>query len=56
MNNIFEVSSLLDNINTLLNKNIYLKDIWIKGEITDLKEAASSGHKYFQLKDEKSWH
>jgi len=54
MNNIFEVSSLLDNINTLLNKNIYLKDIWIKGEITDLKEAASSGHKYFQLKDEKS--
>jgi exodeoxyribonuclease VII large subunit len=54
MNNIFEVSSLLDNINTLFNKNIYLKDIWIKGEITDLKEAASSGHKYFQLKDEKS--
>ena len=54
MKDIFEVSGLLENINNLFNSNLYLKDIYIRGEITDLREAASSGHKYFQIKDEKS--
>ena len=54
MKDIFEVSSLLENINNLFRSNLYLKDIHIRGEITDLREAASSGHKYFQIKDEKS--
>ena len=54
MKDIFEVSGLLENINNLFTSNLYLKDIYIRGEITDLREAASSGHKYFQIKDEKS--
>ena len=52
MKNIFEVSSLLANLNSLIDQNIYLKDIWIQGEVTDYKGPAYSGHKYFSIKDE----
>ncbi len=52
MKNIFEVSSLLTNLNSLIDQNIYLKDIWIQGEVTDYKGPAYSGHKYFSIKDE----
>lgn len=52
MKNIFEVSSLLTNLNSLIDQNIYLKDIWIQGEVTDFKGPAYSGHKYFSIKDE----
>ena len=54
MKNIFEVSSLLANLNNLIDQNIYLKDIWIQGEVTDYKGPAYSGHKYFSIKDENS--
>ena len=47
MKNIFEVSSLLANLNNLIDQNVYLKDIWIQGEVTDYKGPAYSGHKYF---------
>ena len=52
MKNLFEVSSLLANLNSLIDQNIYLKDIWIQGEVTDYKGPAYSGHKYFSIKDE----
>ena len=52
MKNIFEVSSLLVNLNSLIDQNVYLKDIWIQGEVTDYKGPAYSGHKYFSIKDE----
>ena len=52
MKNIFEVSSLLANLNSLIDQNVYLKDIWIQGEVTDYKGPAYSGHKYFSIKDE----
>jgi len=54
MKNIFEVSSLLANLNSLIDQNVYLKDIWIQGEVTDYKGPAYSGHKYFSIKDENS--
>ena len=54
MKNIFEVTSLLANLNNLIDQNIYLKDIWIQGEVTDYKGPAYSGHKYFSIKDENS--
>ena len=54
MNNVFEVSSLLESINNIFKNNLFLKDLWIRGEITDLRQVASSGHKYFQIKDDKS--
>ena len=54
MKNIFEVSSLLANLNNLIDQNVYLKDIWIQGEVTDYKGPAYSGHKYFSIKDENS--
>ena len=54
MNNVFEVSSLLESINNIFKNNLFLKDVWIRGEITDLRQVASSGHKYFQIKDDKS--
>ena len=44
MKNIFEVSSLLVNLNSLIDQNVYLKDIWIQGEVTDYKGPAYSGH------------
>ena len=54
MKNIFEVTSLLANLNSLIDQNVYLKDIWIQGEVTDYKGPAYSGHKYFSIKDENS--
>jgi len=49
MNNVFEVSSLLESINNIFKNNLFLKDVWIRGEITDLRQVASSGHIYFQI-------
>ena len=40
MKNIFEVTSLLANLNSLIDQNVYLKDIWIQGEVTDYKGPA----------------
>ena len=44
------VSSLILKIKNVLNQNINLSNIWIQGEISNLKKHRS-GHYYFSLKD-----
>lgn len=47
------VSELTDNIKRLINSDPNLKNVYVRGEISGFKRA-SSGHCYFNLKDENS--
>ena len=47
------VSELTDNIKRLINSDPNLKNVYVRGEISGVKRA-SSGHCYFNLKDENS--
>ena len=47
------VSELTDHIKKLLNSDSYLKQVYVRGEISNFKRY-SSGHCYFSLKDEGS--
>ena len=47
------VSELTDNIRRLINSDPNLKNVYVRGEISGFKRA-SSGHCYFNLKDENS--
>ncbi|MBQ6139385.1 MAG: exodeoxyribonuclease VII large subunit [Methanobrevibacter sp.] len=47
------VSELTDHIKRLLNSDSYLKQVYVRGEISNFKRY-SSGHCYFSLKDEGS--
>jgi exodeoxyribonuclease VII large subunit len=49
--NVLTVSELTREVKRLLDDN--LKDIWVKGEVSNCRRAAS-GHVYFTLKDDKS--
>ena len=51
--NIFSVSQLNSYIKRVLDNDILLSGIWIKGEISNFKHH-SSGHMYMTLKDEQS--
>lgn len=51
--NIFSVSQLNSYIKRILDNDILLSGIWIKGEISNFKHH-SSGHMYMTLKDEQS--
>ena len=49
----FTVSQVTAEIKELLEGNPFLADLWIEGEISNLS-IASSGHAYFNLKDQQS--
>ncbi len=48
------VSEINDYIKSLIEEEMFLQDIYVKGEISNFKKHISSGHFYFTLKDEKS--
>ena len=50
---IYQVGEIVRYIKELLYADRLLRDLWVKGEITNLSRA-SSGHYYFSLKDETS--
>lgn len=47
------VSEVNNYVKVLLEKDLYLSNIWIKGEVSNFKKAMS-GHLYFTLKDDKN--
>lgn len=49
---ILTVSELTTYIKSLLENDMVLASIWVKGEISDFKYYQKSGHSYFSLKDE----
>ena len=49
----YTVSQVTSEIKELLESNPFLADLWIEGEISNLS-VASSGHAYFNLKDQQS--
>ena len=47
---VYSVSQVAVHLRELLESNPYLADLWIVGEVSNLR-ASSSGHSYFTLKD-----
>ena len=47
---VFSVSQVAVHLRELLESNPFLSDLWIVGEVSNLR-ASSSGHSYFTLKD-----
>jgi exodeoxyribonuclease VII large subunit len=50
----FSVSQISEYIKMTLETNPVLRDVWMRGEISNFKSNFSSGHLYFSLKDESS--
>lgn len=50
----FSVSQISEYIKMTLESNPVLRDVWLRGEISNFKSNYSSGHMYFSLKDEGS--
>lgn len=50
----FSVSQISEYIKMTLESNPVLRDVWLRGEISNFKSNYSSGHMYFSLKDEAS--
>ena len=46
------VSQLTDYIRNLINSDSRLKQVYVRGEISNYRNYTSSGHRYFSLKDE----
>ena len=51
-NGILSVSQLNEYVKMLMESNPVLKNVWVKGEISNFKNHYSTGHFYFSLKDE----
>ncbi|NJL55498.1 exodeoxyribonuclease VII large subunit, partial [bacterium] len=47
------ISELTAHIKALLQSDANLQDVWVRGEVSNMKPAAS-GHWYFTLKDEQA--
>lgn len=52
MNDFITVTELNNYIDTLLKQDLFLRNFWIKGEISGFRLYRQSGHMYFTLKDE----
>ena len=50
----FSVTQINEYIKMTLESNPQLRDVWLRGEISNFKSNYSSGHMYFSLKDENS--
>ena len=50
----FSVTQINEYIKITLESNPGLRDVWLRGEISNFKSNYSSGHMYFSLKDENS--
>ena len=48
------VSQLNKHIDHLLQTDVILSDLWLKGEVSGFKHHRQSGHYYFTLKDQES--
>jgi exodeoxyribonuclease VII large subunit len=53
MSDIFSVEGITAYIRELFDSDPPLQDIWVRGEVSNMR-AAASGHWYFTIKDEKS--
>ena len=51
---IFSVSEINEYIKMVLESSPQLRDVWLRGEISNFKSNFSSGHLYFSLKDANS--
>ncbi|NLG33485.1 MAG: exodeoxyribonuclease VII large subunit [Syntrophomonadaceae bacterium] len=54
MSQYITVTQLNNYINQLIEQDMFLHSLWVKGEITGLKLYQQSGHMYFSIKDEES--
>lgn len=54
MNDFITVKELNNYIDELLRQDLFLRNFWIKGEISGFKYYRQSGHMYFTLKDEEA--
>ena len=50
----FSVSQINEYIKMTLESNPVLRDVWLRGEISNFKSNYSSGHLYFSLKDDRA--
>ncbi len=53
-NSVFSVTEINEYIKMTLESSPVLRDIWLRGEISNFKSNYASGHLYFSLKDEGS--
>jgi exodeoxyribonuclease VII large subunit len=51
---VFEVSELTRYIGELFRRDDILRDVWVKGEVSNFHHQQSSGHMYFDIKDERA--
>ena len=51
---VFSVSQINEYIKMVLESSPQLRDVWLRGEISNFKSNFSSGHLYFSLKDANS--
>lgn len=54
MNDILSVTELNNYLTGLVNEDTFLRNFWLKGEITGFKYYRQSGHMYFTIKDEET--
>jgi exodeoxyribonuclease VII large subunit len=51
---VFGVSELTRHVAELFRRDAVLRDVWVKGEVSNFHHQQSSGHMYFDLKDEQA--
>jgi hypothetical protein len=51
--NVYSVAGLTAYLRRLIEGDVYMQDVWVEGELSNLSHPAS-GHLYFTIKDEAS--